>query len=100
MEVESHKNIPDEVPPYRMITTFNAQLTKWTFLLCGVVIGALAVIALYNAPYQQISYLCADPVHPESHPNLKNKIWNCKNFPEVDTWERWTAINLWEKEDK
>lgn len=28
-------------PQYRMITTFNAQLTKWTFLLCGVIIGFL-----------------------------------------------------------
>lgn len=28
-------------PTYRIITTFNAQLTKWTFLLCGLVIGYL-----------------------------------------------------------
>lgn len=31
----------DPTPKYRMITTFNAQLTKWTFLLCGVAIGFL-----------------------------------------------------------
>ena len=34
-------SVKEETPPYRMITTFNAQLTKWTFLLCGVIIGFL-----------------------------------------------------------
>lgn len=29
------------VPPYRMITTFNAQITKWGFWACGFVIGFL-----------------------------------------------------------
>ena len=33
--------VENEVESYRLITTFNAQLTKWTFLLCGVVIGWL-----------------------------------------------------------
>lgn len=31
----------DEVPPYRMITTFNAQITKWGFCALGFVIGFL-----------------------------------------------------------
>lgn len=33
--------LTEDGKPYRMITTFNAQLTKWTFLLCGVAIGYL-----------------------------------------------------------
>lgn len=32
---------------FRLITTFNAQLTKWTFLVCGLVIGILLVKAGY-----------------------------------------------------
>jgi len=31
----------DETPKYRMITTFNAQITKWGFCALGFVIGFL-----------------------------------------------------------
>lgn len=44
VEADSEDDEDDSnVPEYRMITTWNAQLTKWTFLLCGVVIGILLV---------------------------------------------------------
>ena len=39
-------NNEEETPRYRMITTFNAQLTKWTFLLCGFAIGFLLSLVI------------------------------------------------------
>ncbi len=35
-----------EVEKYRLITTWNAQLTKHTFLWCGVVIGYLLCLII------------------------------------------------------
>lgn len=32
---------------FRLITTFNAQITKWGFFACGLVIGILLVKAGY-----------------------------------------------------
>lgn len=32
----------EPTPKYRMITTFNAQITKWGFFACGLAIGFLA----------------------------------------------------------
>ncbi len=38
---EVKKYLGNETPKYRMITTLNAQITKWSFCALGFVIGFL-----------------------------------------------------------
>lgn len=35
------RQMSDEIPKYRMITTVNAQITKFTYLVLGLIIGLL-----------------------------------------------------------
>lgn len=47
-EIDSGFGLPryKSMPPYRMITTFNAQITKWGFWACGFVIGFLFALLI------------------------------------------------------
>ena len=67
----------------------------------GLAIGGVLVQyeitgSIWGRPrFEKVEALCADPVDYDQE--LENAIWNCADYPDIKSWDKWQMENIYEQ---